>query len=72
MSYMPRLAEYFSKPLGYYTDSNLEYYFTSTNQALALKDVSSKDILEIQVVNKVIEKDVIKNNILLRRDSRRY
>jgi hypothetical protein len=72
MSHMPRLAEYFSKPLGYYADSDLECYFTSTNWALALEDVSPGDILEIQAVDEVAERDVVENNILSRRDSGRY
>jgi hypothetical protein len=72
MSHMPRLAEYFSKPPGYYANSDLECYFTSTNWALALEDVSPRDILEIQAVDEVVERGVVENNILLRRDSRRY
>ena len=71
MSNMPRLAECSNKPPGYYADSDLECYFTSTNWALALEDVSPGDILEIQAVDEVAERGVVENNILSRRDSGR-
>lgn len=72
MSHMPQLAECFSKPPGYYADSDLGCYFASTNWALALEDVSPGDILEIQADNEVAERGVVEDNILSRGDSGRY
>jgi len=64
---VPRLAEHVRKPAGYSTDTDLECYFTSTNRAFALQDVSVRDILEIQAM--VAERGGLEDNRLSRSDS---
>jgi hypothetical protein len=69
---VPRLADYIRKPPGYYTDTDLECYFTSTNWEWALQDVSARDILEIQAMDEVAERGGLEDNRLSRSDSRGY